>query len=187
LSAPAEQHADHLGVDPLAMLGASNEWVVDGTHTVSGKPMLANDPHLSHLLPSMLIPLHVRSEALSLDAMGVTMPGLPFVVLGHNRKVAWGMTSSVADAIDLVIERPAGGGVLDERGACAIETREEVIHVQGGADRLVRLRETCHGPVLNDIYPELLPEGAPLVSIRWETSGLERVLDGLLALNRAGS
>ncbi len=180
----------HVGVDPLAMMGASNEWVVDGKHTKSGKPMLANDPHLSHLLPGMLYPMHVRVDAIGLDAIGVTMPGMPLVVLGHNQKVAWGMTSSVADAIDLVLEKPTAGGVVDERGPCPVTERTEVLKVRDGSElkeRPVRLRQTCHGPVLNDIYPELLPDTAPLVSIRWNTEGLESTVDGLLALDLAGS
>ncbi len=177
----------HVGVDPLAMLGASNEWVVDGQHTKSGKPMLANDPHLTHLLPSTFFPMHVRIPALGLDAIGVTTPGLPLVILGHNQKVAWGMTSSVADAIDLVLEKRADdGSVVDERGPCPLTERDEVIGVRGQASRPVKLRSSCHGPIFNDIYPGLLPDDT-LVSIRWRTPGMETVLDKLLALDLSKS
>lgn len=174
---------NHLGVDPLQMLGASNEWVVSGEHTKSGKPMIANDPHLTHLLPSTFYPMHVKVASKGLDAIGVTMPGLPLVILGHNQKVAWAMTSSVADAIDLVLEKQDGANaVVDERGACPVTERDEVIKVHGAPDHPVKLRTSCHGPVFNDIYPGLLPEST-LVSIRWKTRGIETVLDVLLDLD----
>jgi penicillin amidase len=180
-----------LGLDPLAMLGASNAWVVDGRHTVSGSPMVANDPHLTHLLPSIMFQLHLKAP--NLDVIGVTVPGLPWVLAGHNERVAWGITSTVADVIDLVIEKvdPAHPAqvVTDAAEPCPISVREEQIGRRVGGEikhQPVILRTTCHGPVLNDLYPRLLA-GAPLVSIRWRTEHLERSFEVLLAMNRARS
>ncbi|MBS1149120.1 MAG: acyl-homoserine-lactone acylase, partial [Myxococcaceae bacterium] len=186
---PPEKHAG-LGVDPIAMMGASNAWVVDGTRTVSGKPMVANDPHLTHLLPSIMVQLHLKAPGL--DVIGVTVPGLPYVLAGHNGRVAWGITSTVADVIDLLIEKvdPAHPGqvVTDAPTPCLISTREEHIKVREGEvmrEQVMKLRRTCHGPVFNDLHPRLFPEGSPLISIRWRTEGMERSMDVLLAMDRA--
>ncbi len=179
-----------LGVDPIAMMGASNAWVVDGSRSVSGKPMIASDPHLTHLLPSVMVQLHLRAP--NLDVIGVTVPGLPYILAGHNGHVAWGITSTVADVMDLLIEKvdPAHPGqvVTDAATPCLISTREEHIKVRKGGkvnEQILKMRRTCHGPVFNDIYPRLFPEGSPLISIRWQTEGMERSLDVLLAMNRA--
>ncbi len=179
-----------LGVDPLSMGGASNAWVVDGTRTVSGKPMVANDPHLTHLLPSIMVQQHLKAPGL--DVIGVTVPGLPYVLAGHNGHVAWGITSTVADVIDLLVEKvdPAMPGqvVTDAQTPCLISTREEHINVRNGSEmkeQIIKMRRTCHGPVFNDIHPRLFPEGSPLISIRWNTNGMERSMDVLLAMDRA--
>ena len=179
-----------LGVDPMAMMGASNAWVVSGDRTVSGKPMVANDPHLTHLLPSIMVQVHLIGP--DLDVIGVTVPGLPYVLAGHNGHVAWGITSTVADVIDLLIEKvdPAQPGrvVTDTEEPCPISTREEHINVREGSamkEHVVVMRRTCHGPVFNDLHPRLFPPGSPLLSIRWKTEGMERSMDVLLAMNRA--
>lgn len=181
-----------LGVDPIAMMGASNAWVVDGTRTVSGKPMVANDPHLTHLLPSLMVQLHLKTP--ELDVIGVTVPGIPYILAGHNQRVAWGITSTVSDVIDLLIEQvdPAKPNqvVTDAATPCPITTREEVIRVKGDGEttqQIMKLRRTCHGPVFNDIHPHLFPAGAPLVSVRWRTEGMERSMDVLLAMNKTQS
>ncbi len=181
-----------LGMDPLAMMGASNAWVIDGTRTVSGKPMVANDPHLTHLLPSVMMQLHLKAP--DLNVIGVTVPGLPYVLAGHNDRVAWGITSTVADVIDLVVEKvdPANPGqvVTDGPTPCLISEREEHLRVRDGnalTDQVVKMRRTCHGPVFNDLHPRLFPEGSPLISIRWNTEGMERSMEVLLAMDRAKS
>ena len=181
-----------LGIDPIAMMGASNAWVIDGTHTVSGKPMVANDPHLTHLLPSVMMQLHLKAP--DLNVIGVTVPGLPYILAGHNDRVAWGITSTVTDVIDLLIEKvdPAHPGqvVTDAPNPCLISEREEHLRIREGSDfreQVFKMRRTCHGPVFNDLHPRLFPEGSPLISIRWSTEGMERSMEVLLAMNRAKS
>ncbi len=148
--------------------GASNAWVVSGERSASGRPLLANDPHLLHMLPSLLYQQSMRAPGI--EVIGAGMAGLPYVLAGHNGKVAWGMTSAVADAQDLVVERPEGERrVRTPEGSAQIEHDEHIIRVRdGGKFREVAatFRRTPHGPLLNDIYPELLPQGSPLVAVR---------------------
>jgi penicillin amidase len=178
-------------VDVLTAGGASNAWVVSGERSASGKPLLANDPHLSHFLPGLLVQLHLKAPGL--DVIGVTVPGLPWVLAGHNERVAWGMTSTMADVVDLVIEKedPSRPGfVLHEGGDCALTTREEVVRVREGGDFRevkVRLRSTCNGPLYNDLHPELFPPGSPLVAIRWKVERAEQSLGVLLELDQVKS
>ncbi|MEW5740907.1 MAG: penicillin acylase family protein [Myxococcota bacterium] len=178
-------------VDVLALGGASNSWVVSGERTRSGKPMVANDPHLSHFLPGLFLQQHLKGPGL--DVIGVTVPGLPWVVAGHNQRVAWGVTSTMTDVVDLVLEKvdPARPGfVLHEGGDCALTSREEVVRVREGDDfREVKftLRSTCNGPLYNDLHPELFPPGSPLVAIRWKVEAAEQSLPVLLELNRVES
>lgn len=178
-------------IDVLPVAGASNSWAVNGDRTVSGKPMVANDPHLSHLVPGILLQLHLKAPGL--DVIGVTIPGFPWVLGGHNANVAWGMTSTMTDVVDLVIEREdpkRPGFVLHEGGDCALTTREEVVRVREGSDFLEKklpIRETCNGPLYNDLHPELFPPGSPLVAIRWKVEGVERSFGVILELDRATS
>lgn len=88
---------------PTAKRGNSNNWVLAGTRTASGRPLLANDPHLLVEFPSVWYEMHL--VAAGLDVIGVTIPGVPFVVIGHNRRIAWGFTNSGADVQDLTLER----------------------------------------------------------------------------------
>jgi penicillin amidase len=170
---------------------ASNAWVVAGERSESGKPILSNDMHLSHMLPSLLFLQHIKTP--HLDAVGVTMPGLPFLVGGHNGKIAWGATSAVADVVDLLVEREdprRDGFVLNETRDCRLEENQVVIRVRNGDDfeeRAFPLRRTCNGPLLNDIYPEYLPDGSPLVSIRWELPNVQRSIGNLYRANRSAT
>lgn len=178
-------------VDVLAVGGASNSWVVSGARSASGKPMVANDPHLSHFLPGLFLQQHLKGPGL--DVIGVTVPGLPWVVAGHNQRVAWGVTSTMADVVDLVLEKEDAarpGFVLHEGGDCALTTREEVVRVRDGSDfREVKvpLRSSCNGPLYNDLHPELFPPGSPLVAIRWKVEDAEQSLAVLLELNQVKS
>lgn len=85
----------------------SNAWVLAGSRTASGKPLLANDPHLEYSLPSIWYAAQLQAPGL--DAAGVTVPGLPGILIGHNRRIAWGITSLEFDAQDLYLEK------LDDR------------------------------------------------------------------------
>jgi penicillin G amidase len=131
---------------------ASNVWVVSGAHTASGKPMLVNDPHLALQAPILWYLARMTTPQGVLA--GATVPGVPFVVLGHNDVAAWGMTTTGADAQDLFIERVDPDDptrYLTPDGPAPFITRQERIVVKGQPDVLMRVRETRHGPVLSDI------------------------------------
>lgn len=131
---------------------ASNAWVVAGRHTSSGKPVLANDPHLGFSAPNLWYLARIEAPGLTLS--GATVPGVPFHVLGHNGKIAWGFTTTTADQRDLFIEKLAPGdpaAYMTPDGPRPFAVRTEVIKVKGGGDVVLTVRETRHGPVLSDI------------------------------------
>jgi penicillin amidase len=132
--------------------GASNEWIIAGSRTVTGKPILANDPHLDLAAPI----LWYLARIVTPDGWvkGATVPGLPLVLLGQTDHIAWGLTTSDTDAQDLFIETvdPADPThYLTPDGSQAFATHDEVIHVKGGADVTLHVRATRHGPVISDI------------------------------------
>jgi penicillin G amidase len=131
---------------------ASNNWVIDGKHTISGKPMLANDPHLSLSAPGVWYLAHIKTP--QLDVTGVTAPGNPYVILGHNAEIAWGFTTTTGDVEDLFIEKidpKDPTHYLTPGGSEAFATREETINVRGGAPVKLTVRATRHGPVISDL------------------------------------
>jgi penicillin amidase len=135
---------------------ASNEWVVDGTLTATGKPLLANDPHLGLSAPILWYLARIVTPGGSLA--GVTFPGSPYHILGHNDRIAWGMTTTGGDVEDLFVEDVLpndAGRYRTPDGDAAFETRDEVIKVRFGDDVPIKIRESRHGPVISDIEPEL--------------------------------
>lgn len=140
---------------PLGPGGASNQWVVDGEHTETGAPMLANDPHLSLEAPSIWYLARIETPGLKL--VGATIPGVPVLVLGHNGHVAWGFTTAYTDAQDLFLEQidpDDPGRYLTPDGSVPFDSREEIIQVRMGDDVSITIRETRHGPVISDIDEE---------------------------------
>ena len=129
--------------------GASNIWALAGSRTTSGKPILANDPHLGLQIPGMWY--LARLNAPGFEVTGATVPGIPFTLLGHNGRVAWGFTTTNGDASDLFIETvdPADPGrYLTPDGPRPFETRRETIRVRFAADEEIEIRTTRHGPVI---------------------------------------
>ncbi len=128
----------------------SNNWVVAGSRSESGKPLLANDPHLGLQAPALWYFAHVSTP--EGNVVGGTLPGVPTVVLGHNDHLAWSMTTTSSDTQDLFVERVAADdpeSYLTPKGRARFEVREEVI-VVSGEERRVRIRSTRHGPVISD-------------------------------------
>lgn len=154
---------------PLGESIGSNSWVVSGAHTESGKPLLANDPHLGLQAPSLWYFAHLSTP--SGNVVGATLPGVPFVVLGHNDDLAWSMTTTNSDTQDLFVERVVPGdpdSYLTPGGKAKFEVRDEVIRV-GGEERHVRVRSTRHGPVISDAVTgasQVAPRGCVL-AIEW--------------------
>jgi penicillin amidase len=135
--------------NPKGMVG-SNNWALAGSHTASGRAMVANDMHLTLRVPSIWYRARLVVEAGQIDISGVTLPGVPGVVAGSNGHVAWGFTNSYGDFQDLVVLTPAGDNdsYLTADGPRRIETEIEVLHVAGGADEQLPVRRTIWGPVV---------------------------------------
>ncbi|KNZ31616.1 MAG: penicillin amidase [Methylibium sp. NZG] len=141
-----------LAAPPSGVEGAgSNNWVVHGALTDTGKPLLANDPHLKLSSPALWY--FARLEAPGLKVAGATMPGLPVVVLGQNEHIAWGFTNTAPDVQDLYIERikpDDPGQYQTPDGWAPFETFSETIQVKGKPDVVLPVRATRHGPVISD-------------------------------------
>ena len=130
----------------------SNAWAVDGTRSVTGKPLLANDPHIGLTVPSAWYFVHLSWPGR--DVVGATFPGVPAVVLGHNGRAAWGFTHAGVDTQDVYIEKldpDHPGRYLTPAGYRRFDVRREVIRVKGGEEVVLDVRETRHGPVLDDL------------------------------------
>ncbi|HEU5484610.1 MAG TPA: penicillin acylase family protein, partial [Microlunatus sp.] len=142
----------------------SNSWVVSGEHTVTGKPMLANDPHLATSIPGIWyqMGLHCRTvnDDCPFDVSGFTFSGMPGVVIGHNRDIAWGMTNLDPDVTDLYLEKITGKTYLFGNQQVPLAERDEVIRIRGQSSRLITVRSTRHGPLLSDVSAELSSVGA---------------------------
>ncbi|MCM2256619.1 MAG: penicillin acylase family protein [Vicinamibacteria bacterium] len=163
---------------------ASNNWAIAPGRSASGHALLANDPHLSHGLPGIWYQAHLQGG--ELDVIGVTIPGLPFVAIGHNRDVGWGFTNLMQDAGDFFVEELSAGqpGHVRHRGAWVpIEERHETIRVRGGADVKLTVRRTPHGPLVSDLLP-----GSPAgLSFQWVMDAATHAneAEGFYLLNRA--
>lgn len=128
----------------------SNAWVLAGSRTASGKPLLANDPHLPYSIPSIWHMVHLRAPGLNVE--GVTLPGEPCVIIGHNDRIGWGVTNLQADVQDLYIERldPRTGQYLFRGQVEQAALERDVIQVKGGAPIEYAQWVTRHGPVFED-------------------------------------
>ena len=134
------------------LVPGSNNWVVSGAHTVTGKPLLSNDMHLNHQMPNLWYEAHLRSG--DYDVVGVTLPGLPFVIVGHNRRIAWGFTNVGPTVEDLYVENFNDQGAFQTPGGWqAADHRAEIIHVKNQADVTVDVVLTRHGPIITDLIP----------------------------------
>ncbi|PUE22125.1 penicillin amidase [Limnohabitans sp. MMS-10A-160] len=160
----------------------SNNWVVPGSRTVSGKPLLANDPHLALSSPAIWYFAHLKAPAgelpgghkhPALDVIGATLPGLPFVVLGRTQGVAWGFTNTGPDVQDLYLEQldaAQPGQYRTPTGWAAFEERAETIRIKGQGDVTLQVRSTRHGPVISDVqaqYGKLINKQRYAISLRW--------------------
>ncbi len=169
---------------------ASNNWVVDGKHSLSGKPILANDPHLGFATPDIWYLARIDTPTLHLA--GATSPGAPYVVLGHNQRIGWGFTTTEGDVEDLFIERPDPSDpnrYLAPQGPLPFETRQEVIRVRRATPVTLTIRTTRHGPVISDLAvpPGVAPTGDILALQATFLAGEDRTPQALWEVNRASN
>lgn len=184
----AERTIDALAADLVAASGllppggGSNNWVIAGSRTRTGRPILANDPHLAPLMPPHWYLARLSTPEWSVT--GASVPGAPSIAAGHNGHAAWGVTAGLTDNTDLFIEEIGPDGVSVRRGEafqpCTV--REETISVRGGAPVTVTVLETDRGPVVGPAFEG--PFGALSMSAMWLRPGS---LGGSLELGRMRS
>jgi len=189
--------AELAGLDRADGLGShgvgSNNWVVSGDRTESGKPILANDPHLGFGMPSVWIMngLHCKEvgDACPWDVAGVTFPGAPGVVLGHNASIAWGATNVGPDTEDLFLEsvdKADPNRYTFQGQSIPFDVRHETIKIAGADDVTLDVRSTKHGVVLSDVDKRLAD--GPVLSLRWTTTAeTDTALESFLRIDVASS
>lgn len=163
----------------------SNNWVISGEHTESGLPLLANDPHLGLPIPSTWYLAEIQGDRLHVS--GATLPSLPFVVIGHNERVAWGITNVNSDVQDLYIERinPDNPNQYEVEGEWVdMQIIEEVIEVDGEEEPLRwAARSTRHGPLIGDASEIPMP-----VALRWTALDAgDKTVDAFARVNYAAN
>lgn len=172
----------------------SNSWVVTRERSTRGNALLANDPHLLHMQPARWYIMHLAAPGL--NVAGVSIPGAPAIVIGHNERIAWGMTNLMADDIDFFIEdinyRDSTYRIGERR--YPLQVRTDSIFVKDSLPVVMQISATIHGPVITDVYPEkgvLRKPGrftpAPAVSVRWTGQGASDEILALYRVNHARS
>lgn len=164
--------------------GGSNNWAVSGSLTASGRPLLANDPHLPPTVPGLFYLAHLKTP--DWDLVGASTPGCPGITIGHNGHAAWGVTSGMADVADLCVEQlgPAGESVLQAGRLVPCEVREERIEVRGRRRPVVeRVTITPRGPVVSPAGEDR----TPALSMRCALLDPEAKLTGPLRMERVRS
>ncbi|GAB3803664.1 penicillin acylase family protein [Humibacter antri] len=178
----------------------SNSWVVAGSHTATGKPLLSNDPHLGPAAPSIWyqVGLHCAhvSASCPFDVAGFSFSGLPGVVIGHNDHIAWGFTNLGPDVTDLYLERLSGKGYEYDGQVLPFTTRKETIKVAGGKPVTITVRSTIHGPIVSGgDYDTIVkshqrpvgdtPGGKYALSLEWTALTPGTTAESLFTLDKA--
>jgi penicillin amidase len=204
-SAVASLSTAQKGAEALpALLGTgdgigSNSWVVDGKHSTTGKPILANDPHLAPSMPGIWyqVGLHCRTvdESCPYDVSGFSFAGMPGVVVGHNARIAWGVTTMYADVADLFLEKITGDTYEYDGKQLPLESRQETFEVADGERETIMVRSTRNGPILSDLDDDIedvgtgvqrtTRRGSYAVALRWTALDPEPTIKAVFALDRA--
>ncbi|HET9918565.1 MAG TPA: penicillin acylase family protein [Ktedonobacteraceae bacterium] len=197
-----EQYERLKQLSGFGLMGASNNWVVDGTMTVTGSPILCNDPHLGQTVPSIWYECHLVAG--DIDVVGVSFPGTPGVVIGHNQHIAWGVTNAISDIEDLYIEKfnPLHPNQYEYQGKWEeAQVIREVIQVKGKEPIIEEVRVTRHGPILTSMpRPQTIgtqslaesnghndiPAELPL-ALRWTGQDHCNIITAILKLDRASN
>ncbi|WP_163511644.1 penicillin acylase family protein [Fodinicola acaciae] len=177
---------DLLGPGTSADIG-SNSWVIAGSRTTTGKPILANDPHLGPGMPSIWyqMGLHCRtvSAGCPFSVLGYSFSGVPGIVIGHNERIAWGFTNLGPDVADLYLEKLNGTRYQVGDEWRPLQTRKETIRIAGGSSRVVTVRSTGHGPLMSDVDPGVRRASkTTAVSLRWTALDAGRTMDAVFSM-----
>lgn len=187
----------------------SNSWVVSGSVTDTGMPLLANDPHLGASLPSVWHQIQLKcstvTEECPFDVAGFGFSGLPGVVIGHNERIAWGFTNLTTDVTDLYLEKIDGDSYWYDGALVPLETHTETFKVAGGEDIDLEVRSTANGPIVSGLTDDFTaiaenpytgtagtvaapvdaPDGEYAVSLRWTALQPGTTASAIFALNTA--
>ncbi len=171
------------GPPPLVQAaGGSNQWVVTGARSATGRPLLANDTHLQLQIPALWHQIHLVGGGYNVT--GVSLPGMPGVVIGHNERCAWGLTTAWQDVQDLYIEKlnPANPHQYECQGQWVdAQVFREEIHVKGRREPVVQeVVVTRHGPIISPLVGEETP-----LALRWVALEPGNLLRSVLRYNRA--
>src|SRR6266496_602215 len=196
-----EQYEQLKEMSGFGMIGASNNWVVDGTMSTTGLPILCNDPHLGQAAPSIWFECHLVAG--DIDVIGASFPGTAGVVIGHNQYIAWGITNAVSDVQDLYIEKfnPENPYQYEYMGKWEdAQVLREEIKVKGAIAPIIEeVRITRHGPILTSISQPVQkdlasqdgnqgPGGEPVelpLAIRWTGQEKHDIISAVQKMNRA--
>ncbi|MFI5251407.1 MAG: penicillin acylase family protein [Bacteroidota bacterium] len=172
--------------------GASNAWVVSGAKTLSGKPLLANDPHLKTSVPARWYEMHLSAPGWNVS--GMTVPGVPFIVIGHNDSLAWGCTNAMLDDADFYLDKidtSNSARYQYNKATLPIEKHKEMLMI-GKKDSIeITISRTGHGPAINDVHPSTShnsygSKSSPfLVTLRWTGFEMSDELTGFVRINTA--
>jgi len=166
--------------DDPPMRPGSNNWVISGAHTASGKPLLSNDMHLDLEIPNVWYEAHLTAG--DFDVAGVTLPGVPYVIVGHNRRVAWGFTNLGPNVEDLYVEKfNDQGEYLTPQGWVKPEHREEIIRVKGKPEVTLDVVTTRHGPIITD----LIAGETRKLALKWTVYDLQATRIPFFAIDSA--
>src|SRR5689334_17948259 len=189
----ARSYRDFFGLGSLE--AGSNAWAVGPAKSLSGKPLLANDPHLAMPAPSRWYEIHLSAPGW--NVAGVTIPGAPFVIIGHNDSLAWGLTNAMLDDADFYVEHVDSAGTYAFEGArLPLRLREEKILIGRADSTTITVRSTIHGPIVSDVHPSHLhaePDStrhdsaaAPSpIAMRWTGFDPSEELYGFYLMNKA--
>ena len=170
---------------PVGCFEGSNAWAVRGNRTASGKPILAGDPHISHSNPSVWYEAHMVTP--DLNFYGHFLAGVPMALLGYNQDIAWSLTMFQNDDVDLFVETPNPANpdqVRDHGRWTDLIIEHETIRVKGEKDLDLKVRQSRHGPIINDAMDLLGHEKKP-VAVSWVFHDFNNdMINGLYELSR---
>ena len=168
----------------------SNNWALSGKLSATGKPLLANDPHLGLSAPAIWYFAHL--EAPGINVIGGTLPGIPGVVLGRTDKYAWSFTNTGPDVQDIYIEQidtKNPGMYRGPDGPLPFKVHQEIIDIKGAPSFTFLVKETRHGPVISDSYRQakrVIDTDRFALALRWTALDIEnQSVVGLLEMNRS--
>ncbi len=190
----AQSYRQFFNIDASGV--GSNSWVIDSSRSLSGKPIIANDPHLGLPAPAKWFEMHLHAPGW--NVAGVSLPGSPFIIIGHNMKIAWALTNAMIDESDFYIEKIDSTKLdnvkqdkiplyyIHDKKSLPIESREEQIFIGKDDSITINIRRTHHGPIISDVYTsDEKAAGGKLISMRWVGSEMSQEPYAFYLINKA--